>query len=102
MLNMKDDDYEREIVNFDSKTDTDELKISVSEEDYNKIKKDYEKYLKTKNNTEEVVSLDEFFEIMYNIGLYKIELDFKKKYMDLLKIEIENLEKTIEDYKLKL
>ena len=98
----KDNDFDYEISDYDSEADAYEIKFNFTEEEYEEIKKNYEEYLETKENIEEAVSLDEFFEIAFHIGLYSKQLDLKREYLDLLKIEIKNLERKIEDYQLKL
>lgn len=98
----KDNDFDYEISDYDSETDTYGINFNLNEEEYNEIKEEYEKYLETKENTEDVVSLDEFFEIALHIGLWAKQLDIKKEYMKLLKIEIKELERKIDDYQLKL
>lgn len=96
------DDFDYEITDYDSQTDTCEMNFHLTEEEYNDIKVDYEKYLKTKENSNEAVSIEEFFEIALNIGLYTKKLEIKKQYLKLLKREIEDLENAIDDYQLKL
>ena len=99
---MKENEFDYNITDYDSETDTYELTFNLNEEEYAEIRKDYEKYLKLKANTADVLSFDEFFETVLNIGIYTRQLEIKKEYLKLLKSEIENLEKTIDDLELKL
>ena len=74
----------------------------MTEEEYDDIKNDYEQYLDGKDNIEEALSFDEFFETALHIGLYSRQLSIKKRYFDILKFEIEDIERIIEEYKLRL
>lgn len=99
---MEDKDFDYEIADYDSETETYEINFNLTDDEYNEIHTEYEKYLETKENVEEAVSFDEFFEIIMNMGLYAKQLEIKQEYIKILEVEIEELERNIDNYRLKL
>ena len=93
---------EYEILDYDAETDTYKIGINITDAEEEEIKTAYERYLSFKADKEEALSLEDFFEVMFKLGLKYKDLEIKEDFLILLTSEIDYLKKEIRDLKLKL